>query len=760
MTSEAQRRELAKEREQQRKTRGGKSRPGLPSHTGLLPPVPQPDLRRSRGGQSWAVRVREDLERRSKLAAHASGRTGTDVNLGPANVSGAASGSGLGGDVGGIRPSDEVEHARFVVQWEPVADWLGVSVHREIGDEDDLQVDASALSFATIYHSAIRKHSDAITRALHTQVPDAELKPFGPTGNLAMVQSRILVSISPRNGFVLVQDTADMASPGRVSRFTQAGEAVSRQPQALAEQVALLKFAIIADSVEQQVRFLGYSCTRNRGFPPRYQVLNQKFGHGARHFLFTPLAGFPSHDVVIVVADEGFRYALIETEMAGGYASWKDGTLLDVDAIRRHRAGVGAGAGAAVASQEVQVKPDFDIDGQTLRDVHAYCRARVSYALVEAQLRLLSLPYTIAYSSKSGSTVATPSSRGYPLSQSIPALAVSATDLFRKGTHSTGDKDKDVEDQVAIEVIGWWNPTASCQVATSVRLKHAPPVSSANTKSRGGVLRITPRLYYNTLTHVVTFVSESVEGCVSSFLAGWTSVRRLIVIAREVVKMHKTKHWKDVKLLSSDLQQVVFQYFQDYTLSIRWRPAPIQNELPANAQNDSGSYELSFSRLNQTASWNPHSDLESHFTRQLQDDLAAGDIASFALLLRDSLPVLLEINRIVNHASISARLDVLYKGVGWYRVLIDSRYGLDFRLLCRRRLAILDATQSVDRPILAPIPHIEAIIMRLVPECHLISLSKGALISFDEDGVRLQDVGVKFVERVVRVLSMGEAGLT
>ena len=59
-----------------------------------------------------------------------------------------------------------------------------------------------------------------------------------------MIQARILVSISPRTGFVLVQDTADMASPGRVGRFAQAGDAVSRQPQALAEQVALLKFAV------------------------------------------------------------------------------------------------------------------------------------------------------------------------------------------------------------------------------------------------------------------------------------------------------------------------------------------------------------------------------------------------------------------------------------------------------------------------------------------------------------------------------------
>jgi hypothetical protein len=205
-------------------------------------------------------------------------------------------------------------------------------------------------------------------------------------------------------------------------------------------------------------------------------------------------------------------------------------------------------------------------------------RARASYALIEAQLRHLGLPYTVAYNNPS-SLPNHPPARGYPLSQSIPALAVSAAELFRQGRQSPGDKD--VEDHVAIEVIGWWHAGASCKVATSVRLKHAPPVSAdlRKSKSRGEVLRITSKLYYNTSTHVVTFVSESVDSSVASFLAGWTSVRRLIVIAREsefcptwsvdfvangntVVKMHKTMHWKDVKLLSSDLQQVVFQYFQ------------------------------------------------------------------------------------------------------------------------------------------------------------------------------------------------------
>jgi hypothetical protein len=115
-------------------------------------------------------------------------------------------------------------------------------------------------------------------------------------------------------------------------------------------------------------------------------------------------------------------------------------------------------------------------------------------------------------------------------------LAVSAKDLFRQGAQPTGDQD--VEDNVAVEVIGWWqaDSQSQCRVATSIRLKRAPPVSAdlrKKSRSGGEVLRITSKLYYNASTHVVTFISESVDACVSAFLVEWTSVRRLIVIARE-----------------------------------------------------------------------------------------------------------------------------------------------------------------------------------------------------------------------------------
>ncbi|ELU42600.1 hypothetical protein AG1IA_03372 [Rhizoctonia solani AG-1 IA] len=468
----------------------------------------------------------------------------------------------------------------------------------------------------------------------------------------------------------------------------------------------------------------------------------------------------------------GFRYGLIETEVAGGYVSWKDGTLLDVESIRRHKAGVGA-----EALQE-QPRPDFEIDGQTLRDAHAYCRYVGRFVLDasgliynpkgtsilracrgSAQVPYPSLYHRVQYqtgldrrcSARTGlPTFPIRSSTGRLGNRPIPKRQYHRGQ--GQGRRGPGcDRSHRVVEPHCIVSGRDQCPTQTCTACF---------LSKEQESKRGLAHHAAVVLQYS---HARGYLCVRVCGRLCGFVFGGVDQREAADCYRTrdiVVKMHKTRHWKDVKLLSSDLQQVVFQYFQDYTLSIRWRPAPAQNELSANVQTDSGSYELSFSCLNQATPWNPHSDLESHFTRRLQDDLAAGDITSFAVLLRDSLPVLLEINRIAIHTSINARLDVFYKAVGWYRVLIDSRYGLDFRLLSRRRLAILDATQSLDRPVLAPIPLIEGIVKRLVPECQLISLSRGALVSFDEDGAKLQGVGVKFVERVIRVLSMGEAGLS
>ena len=148
-------RERARERERERKGKAkAKAGPSqLVIQLNRETQQPQRTERVRSEGQTWAERVRADLERRSKLAAHAyeNGRIGSGgggrgeaVGIG-ALLSGKATASGLGGEVSGMRPSDEAEHARFVVRWEPVPDWLGISVPREAGDELELQVVCPAL---------------------------------------------------------------------------------------------------------------------------------------------------------------------------------------------------------------------------------------------------------------------------------------------------------------------------------------------------------------------------------------------------------------------------------------------------------------------------------------------------------------------------------------------------------------------------------------------------------------------------------------
>ncbi|KAF8121717.1 hypothetical protein EV363DRAFT_879758 [Boletus edulis] len=61
----------------------------------------------------------------------------------------------------------------------------------------------------------------------------------------------------------------------------------------------------------------------------------------------------------------------------------------------------------------------------------------------------------------------------------------------------------------------------------------------------------------------------------------------MVVIAREVAQMAKIKKWRDVRLLSFDLQTVEFAYSSDYTVFIS-----CTDQLSPTG----GSFELRFSR--------------------------------------------------------------------------------------------------------------------------------------------------------------------
>jgi mediator of RNA polymerase II transcription subunit 14 len=104
------------------------------------------------------------------------------------------------------------------------------------------------------------------------------------------------------------------------------------------------------------------------------------------------------------------------------------------------------------------------------------------------------------------------------------------------------------------------------------------------TATGSAVIRPSKRIIYDTTEAVVSFLSENVNTCVDEFLEEWARVSKMVVIAREgssltvkveqsllwshclhqfsVAQMAKRKKWRDVRLLSFDLQTVEFAYSQ------------------------------------------------------------------------------------------------------------------------------------------------------------------------------------------------------
>ena len=170
-----------------------------------------------------------------------------------------------------------------------------------------------------------------------------------------------------------------------------------------------------------------------------------------------------------------------------------------------------------------------------------------------------------------------------------------------------------------------------------------------------------------------------------------------------------------MRLLSFDLQTVEFTYAsvrdvtlftppshspltapQDYTLSISCKDQLLTG----------GSYCLQFGRIPVTAAAaydtrpNPHAEAEPFLHALLRQGRLADALPALVSILRDTVPVLEVLTRIIPAAR------AIPKAAGWWRVMFSrpsgsgpqqQQHALDFRVLTRSRVAILDASQSVFR---------------------------------------------------------------
>ena len=150
-----------------------------------------------------------------------------------------------------------------------------------------------------------------------------------------------------------------------------------------------------------------------------------------------------------------------------------------------------------------------------------------------------------------------------------------------------------------------------------------------------------------------------------------------------VAQMASKKQWNDVRLLSFDLQTVEFAYWGDYAVSIT-----CTDQLSPTG----GSYEISFSRaleddddmaVNEDdnpdrllARYNPHEDIEPFVRNLLRQGPLAQSLHRLVALLRETLPIVTELEYIrLSALKAGDSVDTYAKTAGWFRVLFgDLRY--------------------------------------------------------------------------------------
>lgn len=653
---------------------------------------------------------------------------------------------------GESRPSDEVEGLKFDVVWEPMRGTLGVNINQEeaMAMVGHLEVDPENLDFEGVLVRVIHAHTRLILSNFQSQLQNGPTRNvFSPEGKVTLDsrgdyhQLRVhlcadevaVISVDTRTGRMNLRDTGDLAAAGRWPRFATITDGLNESPNKLLDTLSRLRLLTITDSVEQKAKYLGFQVFRHRNFSNEEL---RKLGPSARGTIYIQLARFPSHYLVLVITEEDFRYALISvkllTDSMFANMIMEDIGWLDVRRIRDDQ-GVGTPGEVVIGPLNSQVsqrrkqhvdastrdvlrEDSFKLDTQTLRELYAYCCARVAYTRVELQLKRRGIPY-IHVNPASSLPPSELSHIQSSLARSVPALCVQSSDIL-----SGAPAAEAAMPNIRVIPLNWWSDKKA-QVVTCVKLKYVqqPVGKRAAARATNNIIRPSKRIVYDATEAVVSFLSENVDACVDEFLEEWARVSKMVVIAREVARMGKERKWQDVRLLSFDLQTVEFAYAADYTVSIS-----CTDQLSPTG----GSFELRFSRSAPTfrpthpaslapppipvslrpPRTNPHEEAEPYLRQILRHGPLATSLYRLVGLLRDTLPVVVELDHMITVAREQAGwsrsntiakcsvdepwFDTFVKGLGWWRVLYgDLRHALDLRLMADKRIAILDASRSL-----------------------------------------------------------------
>ncbi|EIN12028.1 MED14-domain-containing protein [Punctularia strigosozonata HHB-11173 SS5] len=613
--------------------------------------------------------------------------------------------------LGGLHPSDQVENLQFRVMWEPMKGALAAVVSPEelAVSEEDLAIKSDHLDFEALLRKVIRKHTDGVLRFYQNQLQYGHTV-YSPLGVVNFVEDDgipalhvhmcvdevVIITIDPRTGRLNMRDTGDLAAAGRGPRFTAITARLNENPEVLYDALSRLRLQTIVELAEQKANYLGLQSFRVRNFPKEEIA---KLGPATRGVLYIQLAGSLNHYLVIVITDYEFRFALIQV-MVMADTMYRNLVIVDIGWLDVKQTAEGEVQIDVVDSPELlnaqaqmprtdpgpstpRSRARFDLETSLLRELHAFCCARVAYFTVEKQFKTRLIPFRkVRVNPKQVPGPDFVHHAHSTLAHSVEALCVQASDIL-----SGAPAVEAAMPNIRVVPINWWSGQKT-QVVTCVKLKYVqqPVGKSAGTST---VIRLSKRIIYDTAQAVVSFLSNDVDKCVDEFVQEWARVSKMVVIAREVAQMSTKNMWDDVRLLSFDLQNVEFTYAGNYSLSIT-----CTDQLAPQG----GSYRIRFSRsIAGHDGQNPHEAVEPFMCQILQHGKLGPSLHRLVRLLRETLPMAIlmeEIKQMAAEAHVV--IDVFPKAAAWYRILYgDFRHALDFRLLRGQRVVVLDGSHSL-----------------------------------------------------------------
>ncbi|EJU03986.1 MED14-domain-containing protein [Dacryopinax primogenitus] len=602
---------------------------------------------RAHQGRTALGKVLADLEDRTK-----SGHTRSDVT---------------------VRTRDTVDGLRLRVIWTPSRAWLGVEFAQDELQGEEFDVDPSDLDFErSVMRRVVGQHAGAVVgrwgaamrrgpagvvwREEEMKIAEAE----GGTTELHLrfrPQELTVISLDGRSGAFVVREQGVLPSVSRSEKIAALVKQINDKPGTFVEAVCMTRFQILLEDLENNATVLRTHVTRTRLVRPQDMPA---FGSSARLCLYISLASFPSHYLVLVLADQGLQYAMLKVALVNEDVA-PDFRILECAWLDIRR----------ITGQDPARDPGlrWSISQDALCDLYAFCRARVAHAELEQQLRDVKIASWPTFDSPSagGSRLETLPLAPPLLQKEVPTIRIESSAFLGAMSSDASTMSADAWcAYIALRAINWTRLYGSVGAIVSVALRSEFFVPLADEKSTTGEYAGV-RVKLDSKTGVINFHLENVHGAILAFLRAWEGVSKAVSVAREVRTMSQEPRYTGVQLLSFTLSSVSLLYQNSFALTI----------------SSHGATSLGFSYHGTPGRRNPHEEGVDHYSRVFEESGPRKLIE----ILRDTLPLLLEFDQL----DVSAQMRWSLREAGWVRAVYGQEpHALDYRLLPNSRILVVD----------------------------------------------------------------------